>query len=100
MDGEGGAAGLILAAGGGTRFGSSPKLLADLSGRPLLEWAVTAACSVPELTRVVVVLGAHAQMVRAGVDFGRAQIVVCEDWESGQAASLRCGLRSWPALPR
>ncbi len=52
-------AGLVLAAGGGTRFGASPKQLADFHGRPLLEWAVRAQCDVAELSRVVVVLGSH-----------------------------------------
>ncbi len=85
-------AGLVLAAGGGTRFGSSPKQLAELHQRPLLEWAVRAQCAVPELERVLVVLGAHAGQVRAGVRFGRAEAVVCDDWESGQSASLRRGV--------
>jgi molybdenum cofactor cytidylyltransferase len=85
--------GLILAAGGGTRFGpDSPKQLAPLHGRPLLEWAVRAQCAVPGLERVVVVLGSRAAEVRAAVAFGRADVIVCEDWESGQAASLRRGL--------
>jgi CTP:molybdopterin cytidylyltransferase MocA len=47
---------------------------------------------VPELERVVVVLGAHADEVLEGVDLMRAEPVVCADWETGQAASLRCGL--------
>jgi molybdenum cofactor cytidylyltransferase len=85
-------AGLILAAGAGTRFGSEPKLLADLGGRPLLEWAVSAQCSVPELERVVVVLGAQAGELLERVDLLRAEPLVCEDWDAGQAASLRCGL--------
>jgi molybdenum cofactor cytidylyltransferase len=89
-----GPAGLVLAAGGGTRFGAEPKQLADLEGRPLLEWAVRAQCAVAELERVVVVLGAHAAEVARGVEFGRAEIVVCPDWESGQAASLRRGLQA------
>jgi molybdenum cofactor cytidylyltransferase len=88
-----GTAGLVLAAGGGTRFGSEPKQLADFHGRPLLEWAVSAQCAVDELVRVVVVLGAHADEVRDRVDFGRAKTVVCSDWVSGQAASLRRGLQ-------
>jgi CTP:molybdopterin cytidylyltransferase MocA len=86
-------AGLVLAAGGGTRFGESPKQLADFHGRPLLEWAVRAQCDVAELSRVVVVLGSHAASVRAAVRFGRAETVVCDEWESGQAWSLRCGVR-------
>ncbi len=93
--------GLILAAGAGTRFGATPpKQLAPFRGRPLLEWAVRAQCAVAGLERVVVVLGARADEVRAAVDFGRAQTVVCDDWESGQAASLRRGLRELSAADR
>jgi CTP:molybdopterin cytidylyltransferase MocA len=85
-------AGLILAAGEGTRFGPEPKLLAELDGRPLLEHAIRAQCAVPELERVVVVLGAHAKRVLERVDFDRAQPVECEGWSQGQAVSLRCGV--------
>jgi CTP:molybdopterin cytidylyltransferase MocA len=85
-------AGLILAAGAGTRFGDEPKLLADLEGRPLLEHAIRAQCAVPELQRIVVVLGAGAAGLLAEVDFGHAEPVICEDWRDGQAASLRAGV--------
>lgn len=85
-------AGLILAAGEGVRFGSEPKLLAEFRGRPLIEHAIAAQCAVPELARVVVVLGAHTERVLAGADFMRAQPVVCKEWGEGQAASLRRGL--------
>ena len=84
--------GLILAAGAGTRYGSRSKLLAELEGRPLLEHAVAAQCAVPELERVVVVLGAFASEIMAAVDFQRAEPVVCARWEEGQAFSLRCGI--------
>jgi CTP:molybdopterin cytidylyltransferase MocA len=86
------AVGLVLAAGGGTRFGASPKQLADFHGRPLLEWAVRAQCAVGELSRVVVVLGSHAGSVRETVDFGRAETVVCDEWARGQAWSLHAGV--------
>lgn len=89
-------AGLILAAGAGTRFGSEPKLLADLDGRPLLEHAVGAQCAVSALERVVVVLGSHADEIVERVDFGRAEPVMCQEWSRGQAASLRCGVRTLP----
>jgi CTP:molybdopterin cytidylyltransferase MocA len=85
-------AGLILAAGEGTRFGPEPKLLAELRGRPLVEHAIRAQCSVPALERVAIVLGARADEVRERVDLWRAEPIVCPDWSRGQAASLRCGM--------
>lgn len=85
-------AGLVLAAGAGTRYGPRSKLLADLGGRPLLEYAIRAQCAVPALERVVVVLGAHAREIMEAVAFGRAEPVECANWEDGQAASLRCGV--------
>jgi molybdenum cofactor cytidylyltransferase len=86
--------GLILAAGEGTRFGAQPKLLAELDGRPLLEHAIRAQCSVPALERVVVVLGANAEQLLERVNFLDAEPVVCEDWREGQAASLRYGVEA------
>jgi molybdenum cofactor cytidylyltransferase len=93
-------AGLVLAAGGGTRFGAESKQLADLGGRPLLQWAVDAQCAVAELNRVVVVLGAHAEEIGQRLRFGRAETVVCPDWASGQAASLRRGLAALSGAAR
>lgn len=92
--------GLILAAGAGTRFGAEPKLLAELDGRPLLEHAIRAQCAVPELERVVVVLGAHADAIRERVDFLRAEPVVCADWRDGQSASLRRGIAALPDVDK
>jgi molybdenum cofactor cytidylyltransferase len=85
-------AALILAAGAGSRFGDEPKLTADLNGRPVLEHVIRSALSVPCFKRVVVVLGANSQAVREKVDFAEAEVVECPEWESGQSASLRCGL--------
>jgi CTP:molybdopterin cytidylyltransferase MocA len=86
--------GLVLAAGAGSRFGDEPKQLAELQGRPLLEWAVRAQCDAPALQRVVVVLGSAASRIRETVDFGRAEVIVCPDWDTGQSTSLRFGLAS------
>jgi molybdenum cofactor cytidylyltransferase len=85
--------GVVLAAGGASRFGS-PKQLAELDGRPLLQHAVDAMLAVPALDPVVVVLGAEAERVRAAVDFGSAHPVVCERWADGMAASLRRGVEA------
>jgi CTP:molybdopterin cytidylyltransferase MocA len=84
-------AGVVLAAGGSSRFGRQAKQLAELDGRPLLEH-VLATLSHTELERVIVVLGAEADRILAEVDLHGAEPVVCERWEEGQAASLACGL--------
>ena len=81
-------AGLLLAAGEGKRFGG-PKQLARVDGRPLIEHALRALGG---LERIVVVLGARAEEIRAGADLGGAEIVMCPDWAEGMGASLRTGL--------
>jgi molybdenum cofactor cytidylyltransferase len=83
-------AGLLLAAGAGTRFGK-PKQLADLDGRPLLEHSIRALTASP-VERVVVVLGSNADEIMAGVDAHGAEYIVCDRWDEGQSASLACGL--------
>ena len=82
--------GIVLAAGAASRFGGG-KQLAFLDGRPLLEHAVKAMTSAP-VGRVIVVLGAEAEHVLAGVDLHGADPLVCERWSEGQSASLACGL--------
>ena len=79
---------LVLAAGAGRRFGGI-KQLAEVDGRPLLEHALLA---VKVLSPRVVVLGHAADAVRTRVDLHGARSVLCEDWEEGQAASLRFGI--------
>jgi CTP:molybdopterin cytidylyltransferase MocA len=79
---------LVLAAGEGRRFGGT-KQLASTGGRPLLEYALEAVTAVSPR---VVVLGHAADEIRAGVDLQGAEPVVCERWQDGQSASLRCGL--------
>ena len=89
------AGGLILAAGSGSRFGPESKLVEDLGGRPLLEYAIGAMCAVLAVDPIVVVLGAHADVVRARVRFGRAGSLVCEGWSRGISETLKCGVRRW-----
>jgi molybdenum cofactor cytidylyltransferase len=85
--------GVVLAAGGASRFGS-PKQLAELDGVPLLQHAINAMVEVFAIERTVVVLGARADDVRDAVDFRGALPVVCEAWSEGMAASLRCGVEA------
>jgi molybdenum cofactor cytidylyltransferase len=83
----------VLAAGGASRFGS-PKQLAELEGRALLQHAIDAVLDVAAVDPVVVVLGASAERVREAVVLRRARPVVCHDWAEGMAASLRCGIEA------
>ncbi|MBA2429369.1 MAG: nucleotidyltransferase family protein [Thermoleophilaceae bacterium] len=83
---------LVLAAGAARRYGS-PKQLAELDGRPLLEHALEAVAAAP-VDRRVVVLGAGAEGILARVRLHGAEPVLCPDWEDGQAASLQAGLRA------
>jgi 2-C-methyl-D-erythritol 4-phosphate cytidylyltransferase len=46
---------VIVAAGSSTRFGNTDKLSADLAGRPVLAWSLTAFEAVADLGRLVIV---------------------------------------------
>ena len=83
---------IVLAAGAGRRFGG-PKQVAPLDGRPLLQHVVDAA---PD--PLTVVLGAHAEAVRAALDLEGVNVVVCDGWQEGQAASLRAGVAAVGAV--
>jgi molybdenum cofactor cytidylyltransferase len=91
--------GLVLAAGAARRFGS-PKQLAPLGGRPLVQHALDAMLAVAAIDRTVLVLGARAQEIRAQVALRAAEVVVCPDWAEGLSASLRCGLRALAGAER
>jgi CTP:molybdopterin cytidylyltransferase MocA len=85
-------AGLVLAAGGGRRYGR-PKALVRLGDRLLVERAVALLA---DCDPVVVVLGAAADEVRAAAALGAATVVVNPDWATGMGSSLRAGLAALP----
>jgi CTP:molybdopterin cytidylyltransferase MocA len=53
----------------------------------------------PELERVIVILGAHAEKIRPAIDFGRAEPIITQDWGEGIAASLRLAVQYLDADP-
>ena len=77
-------AGLVLAAGGGTRFGG-PKAVVELDGERLVDRAVRVLRE-GGVSRTYVVGGAVA------LDVAGASVVRNPDWATGMGSSLRLGL--------
>jgi CTP:molybdopterin cytidylyltransferase MocA len=92
-----GVAGLVLAAGAGTRFGA-PKALAELDGELFVDRAVR-LLRAGNCEPVVVVLGAAAEEVIARARLAGVHVVVAPDWADGMSASLRAGLDAAAATP-
>jgi molybdenum cofactor cytidylyltransferase len=87
-------AGLLLAAGGGRRFGAQ-KLLAPLEGMPLVRHAgLHLAQGVDAL---VIVVGSQADLVRDALHDMPAIVVENTDWPHGIATSIRCGVLALPS---
>jgi CTP:molybdopterin cytidylyltransferase MocA len=82
-----GFAGLVLAAGASTRMGA-PKPLVVWRGRTFLEHTIDLARAAG-CTDIVVVTGAHPLP-----EIPPARQFRCIDWEAGQIASLRAGIRA------
>jgi molybdenum cofactor cytidylyltransferase/nicotine blue oxidoreductase len=89
-------AGLVLAAGGGRRYGM-PKALVSYEGSLLVERAVRTAAAVCD--PVLVVLGAQAVEVWRSADLTGATVLANADWASGMASSLRTGLDGLRGFP-
>jgi molybdenum cofactor cytidylyltransferase len=83
---------IVLAAGASRRFGS-PKLLAPLDGRPLLQHALDAVAAAG-LDDVVVVLGEHAAAIEAAIAWRGERRVANPRPQDGLSSSLRVGLHA------
>jgi len=83
-------AGIILAAGAASRFGS-PKQLLDYHGQPFVRRVAETALNAG-LWPVIVVTGAYAEAVEAALTGLPVQIVRNAGWQEGQAASIRAGV--------
>ncbi len=92
-----GVAGLVLAAGGGVRFGGPKGLARDTAGEPWVVRAVdtlrAAGCA-----PVLVTVGASGEDVAALVPRSAVAVPV-PDWETGLAASVRAGIHAASRTP-
>lgn len=85
-------AGIILAAGESTRFGS-PKQLLDWKGKPFVRQVAETALR-SGLEPVVVVTGFHAADVESALSGLPVTIVHNPEYQQGQSASIRAGVAS------
>jgi len=85
---------VILAAGQSTRLGQ-PKQLLEWQNRTLLEHALINASMIFK-DRVLVVLGAEADLIQSATNFAEATVMVNPDWQTGMASSIRTAIQALP----
>ena len=95
---------VVLAAGGGSRFGGSPgdKLLAGYGGVPLVR-ATLAGMEGAPVDETLVVAGARAAEVRAACEPyapPRFRVVENPEWRVGMSTSVRLGLAACAPFAR
>ena len=85
-------AGLVLAAGLGSRFGGG-KMLAEIDGRPMLQHVLDLAAAA-ELDPVVVVLGEDAGAIEGAITWRDETRIRNDDPARGISSSLKLGLEA------
>lgn len=91
-------AGVVLAAGGSSRWGPGTKLLAPLQEGGTVVGAAVRAARRAGLAPVVAVLGHRADEVGEALPEG-VETIRNPDWASGRSGSLAAGLRAVGARP-
>jgi CTP:molybdopterin cytidylyltransferase MocA len=87
-----GVSAIVLAAGGGSRFGGG-KLLAELGGRPIIEAVFDNLREAP-VDEIIAIVGADAERLREICERYGVRMVANEEWERGQSTSVLAGLRA------
>lgn len=87
---------LILAAGASTRLGQ-PKQLVNVGGKPLIRHIAEVAIA-SDCDPVGIVLGAYATSIGPHLADLKCHIFNNNDWSTGMASSIRCGLRKMRAI--
>ena len=88
-------AAIVLAAGLSRRMNGPNKLLHPFGDKPLVQWAVDAACSAG-LGPVFVITGHEAERVGAVLPVNSVTVVHNPDFASGMASSLVAGINALP----
>lgn len=89
-------AGILLAAGASARFGEANKLLARVDGDPLVAHAARPLVTA-ELDPLIAVVGYEADRVIAALNGLPLTFVKNDEYEDGQATSVRTGVKALPA---
>ena len=87
-------AGIILAAGASTRFGS-PKQLLDWKGKPFVRQVAETALQAG-LWPVVVVTGSHAAEIESALIGLPVNVAYNAEYQQGQSTSIRAGVNALP----
>lgn len=83
-------AGIVLAAGGSTRFGQ-PKQILDWKGEPFVR-AVAKTALHAGLSPVIVVTGSNAERIESALADLQVIVVRNDNWHTGQASSIKSGV--------
>jgi molybdenum cofactor cytidylyltransferase len=83
--------GVLLAAGMSNRMGDENKLLAEISGTPMIRH-IAETMKQSRLDNITVILGHDAEAVSAALDGIEARLVFNPDYRKGQSTSLRTAL--------
>jgi len=87
---------IILAAGQSSRLGT-PKQLLKYQNKTLLQHAIDTAKQ-SKLRSIVVILGSNANNILKETDTSGIHVVINDDWETGMASTIRCGIQSLQEL--
>lgn len=82
---------MILAAGASIRFGS-PKQLAKISGKLMLQHVIDHCSAVPK-TDLFLVLGANQQVIEPQLALSGVEVIPNPEWREGVASSIRIATR-------
>ena len=83
---------ILLAAGKSSRLGT-PKQLLLYKGETLLQYILNSAIA-SNAHPVIVVLGAHADIIEQKINSNTVTVIVNDTWQEGMASSIRVGIKT------